>query len=153
MSELEKTTLDVLKLGPRARNALEGAGVKTLSDLTALRRNDLLKKKNIGQQTLREITEALHRHGLYLTGSEAPTRLVPAQYTVVVEMSAEDALEPRIPTKVYVLPSGNLSLSTIDSFRKSAAKGGCQVRVFTVGDSGVEHVKWELEHYGATRLD
>lgn len=60
------TTLDVLRLGPRARNALEFAGVKTLSDLTALRRNDLLRKKNIGRKTLREIVEALHQHGLYL---------------------------------------------------------------------------------------
>lgn len=147
----EKTTLDVLKLGPRARNALAGAGVKTLSDLTALRRNDLLKKKNIGTTTLREITEALHRHGLYLKDHD-PDATKSARYTVVVQMSPEDAMEKRIPTMVFVIPSGNLSLATIDSFRKAAAEGGCQVRMFTVGDSGIEHVLHELRHYGATRL-
>jgi hypothetical protein len=61
-----KTTLDVLHLGPRVRSALESAGVKTLSDLTALRSNDLLRKKNIGRKALQGIREALHQHGLFL---------------------------------------------------------------------------------------
>lgn len=62
----EKTTLDVLHLGPRVRSALERGGVKTLSDLTALRGDDLLRKKNIGRKRLREIVKALHQRGLYL---------------------------------------------------------------------------------------
>ena len=149
---IEKTTLDVLKLGTRARNALESAGVKTLSDLTARSRNDLLRTKNIGRTTTREITEALHRHGLYLRGSEPPARLVPAQYTVVVAQSHKTAQVPNLPVMAYVLPTGSLSPATYQDFRDAAEKGGCAVSMFTVGDSGIEHVKYELLHFSATRL-
>lgn len=75
------------------------------------------------------------------------------KYTVVVEMSDDTATIPRIPTKVYVLPTARLSRTTLEEFREAAAKGGCQIRVFTAGDSGIESVKWDLMHYGATVLD
>ena len=77
---------------------------------------------------------------------------VEPKYTVVVEMSHPTAQQPGVPTMAYVIPSGRLSPTTIDSFRKAAELGGCQVRMFTVGDSGVEAVKWELMNYGATKL-
>jgi NAD-dependent DNA ligase len=144
-----KTTLDVLKLGTRTASSLAGAGIKTLSDLTACSPNDLRKKRNIGAATLREIAEALHRHGLYLRGSEPPASLVPAMYTVVVAQPSPTAL----PTMAYVLPTGSLSARTFQDFRDAAEKGGCTVSMFTVGDSGIEHVKWELMHYGSTKVD
>lgn len=74
------------------------------------------------------------------------------KYTVVVQMSPEDAMQPRIPTMVFVLPTANLTEPTFQEFRDAAEKGGCQIRMFTVGDSGVEAVKWELMTYGATKL-
>lgn len=77
---------------------------------------------------------------------------IDAKYTVIVQMSPEDAQEPRIPTMVYVLPTADLSRHTYDEFREAAKKGGCQIRMFTVGDSGIEHVKHELRTYGATKL-
>lgn len=74
------------------------------------------------------------------------------KYTVVVQMSPEDAQQPRIPTMVFVVPTANLTEPTFQEFRDAAEKGGCQIRMFTVGDSGVEAVKWELMTYGSTRL-
>jgi hypothetical protein len=74
------------------------------------------------------------------------------KFTVVVELSPVDAQHPNVPTMAYVLPTGNLSATTFEQFREAAAKGGCQVRMFTVEASGVEAVKWELMNYGATRL-
>ena len=74
------------------------------------------------------------------------------KYTVVVQMSPESALHPREVTMVFVIPTGNLTAPTFQEFRDAAEKGGCQIRMFTVGDSGVEATKWELMTYGATKL-
>jgi hypothetical protein len=152
LDNLMRTTLDVLKLNIRARNALAGAGITTLSDLTARSVGDLQRTKNIGPVMIRELAEALHRHGLYLRGSEPPNRLVPAQYTVVVAQSHKTAQIPNHPVMAYVLPTGNLPPSAYQEFREAAEKGGCAVSMFTVGDSGIEHVKFELLHFSSTRL-
>lgn len=145
------TTLDVLKLGTRTRDALAMANITTLSALTACSIDDLRRKKNIGPVTIREVSEALHRHGLYLRGCEPPNRLVPARYTVVVQMSDKTAQVPNYPTMAFVLPTDNLPASVIQEFREAAAKGGCAVAVMTVGDSGIEHVKHELMHFSSLR--
>lgn len=83
-----------------------------------------------------------------------PEKVIPkypeAKYTVVVQMPRGPG---RLPVMAFVLPSGNLSLATFEELREAAAKGGCPIAMFTVGDSGVEHVKHELMHYGATKLD
>lgn len=85
-----KTTLDVLHLGPRVRSALVGGGVKTLSDLTALRSNDLLKKRNIGRKALREITEALHQRGLHLR-DQGPAVVHPHEQELIENLAMRKA--------------------------------------------------------------
>jgi hypothetical protein len=75
------------------------------------------------------------------------------KYTVVVQLSPKSALRPGEVTMVFVVPTGNLTEPTFQEFRDAAEKGGCEIRMFTVGDSGIEGTKWELMTYGATRLD
>lgn len=82
-------------------------------------------------------------------------KLKPAQgmFTVVVELSHPTAMKPNHPMRAFVLPTGGLSARTYQEFRDAAEKGGCQVQMYTVKASGIEDVKWELMHSGATRLD
>jgi hypothetical protein len=76
-----------------------------------------------------------------------------AKYTVVVECWPVDAATPHFPNTAYVLPTPQLSQADYDGIREAAAKGGCQVRIFTVGDIGMEELKHKLRNYGATTLD
>lgn len=77
----------------------------------------------------------------------------PKRYTVVVECAPPDAGTPNFPTCAYVLPTPQLSQNDYDGIRAAAEKGGCSVRIFTVGNIGVEELKHRLMRYGATTLD
>jgi DNA-directed RNA polymerase alpha subunit len=55
-----------LPFSVRARNCLGALSVTTVRDLVQLRRQDLLKAKNLGKGTLQEIEEAVTTLGLRL---------------------------------------------------------------------------------------
>lgn len=59
-----EASIDVLSC--RARNALAHTGCKTIGQLAQLRASDLLRMKNVGMQTLREIREHLLACGMEL---------------------------------------------------------------------------------------
>ncbi|MCW8133693.1 MAG: DNA-directed RNA polymerase subunit alpha [Planctomycetota bacterium] len=69
----EKLKLPVSVLDPsaRAENCLAAANIQTLSDLVRLTENDILKIKNFGKTSLKEIKKKLNDMGLNL-GMEAP---------------------------------------------------------------------------------
>ncbi|MEN3045747.1 MAG: DNA-directed RNA polymerase subunit alpha [Candidatus Hydrothermales bacterium] len=76
--EVSKRVLDILEeniafldLSKRVTEALEEAGIKTLYDLVSLKRDDLLKIKNLGKKSIEEIEEKLRKFDLYL-GMELP---------------------------------------------------------------------------------
>ena len=64
--ELLDQSVDVLDLPIRPSNSLAFYGVKTLRELVALTDRDLLKMKNLGRVSLKEIKKQLAVHGLSL---------------------------------------------------------------------------------------
>lgn len=66
--------IEMLDLSVRAYNALKNAGIQDLNELRRARPHELLKMKNFGQKSLREITEIMAKHGLALANCEKTGR-------------------------------------------------------------------------------
>ena len=65
-------TLHVSHLfGARVRNCLANADISFVDELLTKRPSELLRLRNLGRGTLREITETLHEHGLHLGSGPA----------------------------------------------------------------------------------
>lgn len=64
--ELFLKPIDELEFSVRAHNCLVGAGIKRVIDLVNLTEDDVLKIKNFGRKSLREVKEILSAFGLYL---------------------------------------------------------------------------------------
>ncbi len=58
--------IDELEFSVRAHNCLIGAGIKRVIDLVNMTEEDILKIKNFGRKSLREVKEILSAFGLYL---------------------------------------------------------------------------------------
>ena len=66
MAQLLKTDLDELNLSVRALNCLKAANVLTLGVLVSHKRTDLLKIRNFGAKSLKEIETVVSKMGLTL---------------------------------------------------------------------------------------
>ncbi len=64
--ELFLKPIDELEFSVRAHNCLVGAGIKRVIDLVNLNDEDILKIKNFGRKSLREVKEILTVFGLHL---------------------------------------------------------------------------------------
>ena len=64
--ELFLKPIDELEFSVRAHNCLIGAGIKRVIDLVNLSEDDVLKIKNFGRKSLREVKEILAAFGLHL---------------------------------------------------------------------------------------
>jgi len=58
--------VDELELSVRSFNCLQNAGIKFIGDLVQKTEPELLKTKNFGRKSLKEIRELLAEHGLHL---------------------------------------------------------------------------------------
>ena len=58
--------IDELEFSVRAHNCLIGAGIKRVIELVNLTDEDVLKIKNFGRKSLREVKEILVAFGLHL---------------------------------------------------------------------------------------
>ncbi len=65
MRQLLKTKLVDMDLSVRALNCLKAADVETLGDLVSYSKNDLLKFRNFGKNSLMEIEAYFVKHGLW----------------------------------------------------------------------------------------
>lgn len=63
---MNQTELEVLPLGGRAYNGILNAGVTGIPELLCLTRKDLLRVRNLGRTTLKEIENVLAAMGLKL---------------------------------------------------------------------------------------
>ncbi len=61
--EMLNTFLEELDLPTRVVNALQKAGIKTVGDLLSRKQTDLLKVKNLGEKSLKEIDKILAKEG------------------------------------------------------------------------------------------
>ena len=59
-----------LELSIRSENCLLRAGIRTIGDLIQYSRDDLLKIRNLGKISLKEIEEKLQAFGLSLSSSK-----------------------------------------------------------------------------------
>jgi len=66
LRELLSRSVEELELSVRSGNCLRRANIKTLGDLVGRNENEMLKYRNFGKQSLREITEILSGMGLHL---------------------------------------------------------------------------------------
>jgi DNA-directed RNA polymerase subunit alpha len=64
--ELFLKPIDELEFSVRAHNCLIGAGIKRVIDLVNMNEEDILKIKNFGRKSLREVKEILSAFGLHL---------------------------------------------------------------------------------------
>lgn len=66
LRELLGRSVEELELSVRSGNCLRRANIKTLGELVARTESEMLKYRNFGKQSLKEITEILAGMGLYL---------------------------------------------------------------------------------------
>ncbi|NPA46027.1 MAG: DNA-directed RNA polymerase subunit alpha [Chlorobi bacterium] len=64
MRKLLKTKIDDLKLNIRTRNCLTGADIHTLGDLVQYNKSDLLKLRNFGQKSMKDLEKVVEEMGL-----------------------------------------------------------------------------------------
>jgi len=72
MRELLQRSVDELELSVRSNNCLKMANIKTLGDLVRRSEGEMLKYKNFGRKSLREISEILEGMGLQFGLDIAP---------------------------------------------------------------------------------
>jgi len=66
LRELLGRSVEELELSVRSGNCLRRANIKSLGDLVRRSEGEMLKYRNFGKQSLKEITEILHGMGLHL---------------------------------------------------------------------------------------
>ena len=67
-SDILRHSVDELDFSLRSRRCLETAGVKTIGDLIAKTKDELLAVRNFGRTSLKEVRDKLAEHGLALRG-------------------------------------------------------------------------------------
>ncbi|UCH84030.1 MAG: DNA-directed RNA polymerase subunit alpha [Candidatus Latescibacterota bacterium] len=97
LKELLNRSVEEMELSVRSSNCLRRANIKTLGDLVRRTEQDMLKYRNFGKQSLKEITEILAGMSLYLGmdvdgilgGKEKPEEKEPQQQPAPEEEKAE----------------------------------------------------------------
>jgi DNA-directed RNA polymerase subunit alpha len=99
LKELLGRSVEELELSVRSGNCLRRANIKTLGDLVRRSEQEMLKYRNFGKQSLKEISEILAGMSLYLGmdvdailgGQAAPKEEAPAAAEVEGEGATEEA--------------------------------------------------------------
>jgi len=84
MRELLLRNVDELELSVRSNNCLKMANIKTLGDLVRRSEAEMLKYKNFGRKSLREIAEILEGMGLHF-GMDITTYMTEAEDKITME--------------------------------------------------------------------
>lgn len=66
----EETTIEDLDLSVRSYNCLKRWGINTLKDLTSMTRDDMMKVRNLGRKSLKEVESKLNEIGLSFKENE-----------------------------------------------------------------------------------
>ncbi len=66
--------LDELNLSVRGYNCLKRTGMKTVSDITKLTKNELMRVRNLGKKSFEEVVDMVHKLGLKLADEELPEK-------------------------------------------------------------------------------
>jgi DNA-directed RNA polymerase subunit alpha len=85
MRELLMRNVDELELSVRSNNCLKMANIKTIGDLVRKSESDMLKYKNFGRKSLREIAEILEGMGLSFGMDVTPYMTAESEEKVTLE--------------------------------------------------------------------
>ena len=66
MADLLSKSVDMLDLSVRAKNCLDSENIQTIRELVAMTESDLLKVRNFGKTSLKEVKTKLSALGLSL---------------------------------------------------------------------------------------
>ena len=69
-TDILRHSVDELELSGRSRRCLDTLDVKTIGDLVAKTKEELMTARNFGRTSLKEVREKLAAHGLVLEGEE-----------------------------------------------------------------------------------
>lgn len=72
--ELDDLTIDEVEMSVRLHNCLKRAGINTVGELREMRREDLMKIRNLGWKCYEEIIDLLASMGLTLRDGQKPSR-------------------------------------------------------------------------------
>jgi DNA-directed RNA polymerase subunit alpha len=78
MKELLGRSVEELELSVRSSNCLKAANIKALGELVQKTEADMLKYRNFGRKSLKEIVDILDGMGLHL-GMDINTALTPSE--------------------------------------------------------------------------
>jgi DNA-directed RNA polymerase subunit alpha len=84
MREMLQRSVDELELSVRSNNCLKMANIKTIGDLVRKSEPEMLKYKNFGRKSLREITEILEGMNLHF-GMDVTPYTAESEETVKME--------------------------------------------------------------------
>ena len=85
MRELLQRSVDELELSVRSNNCLKMANIKTIGDLVRKTESDMLKYKNFGRKSLREIAEILEGMNLHFGMDVTPYMTPESEEKVTLE--------------------------------------------------------------------
>jgi DNA-directed RNA polymerase subunit alpha len=63
-SKAQSMTIEDLELSVRSYNCLKRAGIQTVEELTQKTEEDMIKVRNLGKKSLKEVKEVLASYGL-----------------------------------------------------------------------------------------
>ena len=88
--ELLKRSVDELELSVRSSNCLRNAEIKTIGDLVRKTESDMLKFRNFGRKSLKEISDILNSMGLHF-GMDVDFYMDPAKAEAAARQKAQYA--------------------------------------------------------------
>jgi DNA-directed RNA polymerase subunit alpha len=86
--ELLKRSVDELELSVRSSNCLRNADIKTIGDLVRKTETDMLKFRNFGRKSLKEISDILNSMGLHF-GMDVDHYMDPAKAEAAAKQKAQ----------------------------------------------------------------
>jgi DNA-directed RNA polymerase subunit alpha len=86
--ELLKRSVDELELSVRSSNCLRNADIKTIGDLVRKTESDMLKFRNFGRKSLKEISDILNSMGLHF-GMDIDFYMDPAKAEAAAKQKAQ----------------------------------------------------------------
>jgi DNA-directed RNA polymerase subunit alpha len=70
LNEYQNNNIEELELSVRSYNCLKRAGIQTVEELTQKTEEDMMKVRNLGKKSLKEVKEVLQKLGLGFKSSD-----------------------------------------------------------------------------------
>lgn len=168
LQQLLMRSVDDFELSQRVRNVLAQLGIKTLGDLTRITEQQLLSAKNFGDNSLNELRDLMHLHGLRIGQNAQPAKkpmdtgplgtldLQPHQHVYLGKPISDLNLSVRarkcmarlnittvgeliMKTPDELLAAKNFGVTSLNEIRQKLAELGLHLRNDSTFESGHKH--------------